>query len=572
MKALLFIVAPLLAILSAQAAAESPPPFKKETEANKSLLSYQLEREFSNFMAACGGVSVPLKMKKPGLFTSGEIEVSSIDYDVIEGLKLRSRDYPIESHWERSLGRIFGYVFTEPEKTSPGWNMGQFLRLDYADQGKMLAAGFPELKFEATCGSIIEGATRSSGEYNFPVATIKGALSAEYNDDKKSSLQIAKGRLLSPIWEMWASENANAANPGYRFYAGMLFWDWWGNKPPGNYSLMTYFDGTFLFRQTERQSTAKVSASTEASLTLPMVSASGELNMQGSRGSTFSFADFHAYIDVATGASKTMGFEDVPTVAVIVSAVQQNTRRSNPNYTSGQIIENSEPKLFWVDIFSMPASFCNDGWEVRDSAIANSPSNSLSFVSIQPAGGNSTACRFMFQYTPSVVSQGEVSLTPTLFSQSTREGKRLIIPGGTVAFSRNTRPAVGLIKSHPMRSTSIPGVPNRYELTWTLDLRLDDEGKFANINSINVDSVQISCPENTFTAGVPVFTRNFIGEPGPTVRTLQLTGKVQYEGASDPATAPTVQCTLAGNILFLPGTAAPIFRNVPPVPLTHPRS
>jgi hypothetical protein len=566
-----------LLLITANATAAPIPPFAQPTNAaGQRLLSFELENRFRNFMQRCGNIQVPLRMRREGGLSSGTRDVSSIDVDIIDGLNLRNSSPAVSSTHNVSLGRLFGYVYPAVERERPNWTPGQFLRLGYEDQDKILAPGFPSTRYEASCGSVVEGALRVNAEYSFPVATLRGALSADYSSNTNTSIQLAHGRFDSPIWEMWSPTNANSGRTGDRFYAGILFWDWYRNRPAGTYYLMRSFNGTALYRQIDRRSTGSAGASGEARLSIPVVTAETRFDVRGTRESLLEIEDFELFLAAAgPGGPPTIAWETLPPLSDIVGAVETSAVRGELIYEGGQLVQSGQTKAFSIDVRSMPRAYCaTDLWQIRNSLSDTAVSELLSVLDAREVPtGDTTACRFRLSYAPGTASAvADVNLTPVLFSSEERAGHRLRLPLGRVTFSRSPRPTLSVVRVAEPMIQLIPGSTNRYNLTWRIDMRLDDDGRFADINRIHVEELTFTCPANTLTAGAVQFSDQFIGTPGPTSRTVQITGIAEYQGDLNPLAAEHVDCTLAGDILFTPSDGSQaIRRQVPSVPVKYPK-
>lgn len=574
MKAIILTACSLVASEPALAANDPVPPFAQEKASDGSLLlGYQMERRFSDFMHTCAGVPVPLKMKTSALL-GREKDTSSIEQDVIDGLKIRPMDRPIKEALHVSLGRVFGYIYTDAEKISPQWNQNQFLTIDYADEKKVLSPGFPSVRYSATCGGIIEGALHISSDFSFPIATLKGALSADYKSDKTSSLEVASGQFISPLWEMWSLTKPGEARPGDRFYAGMLLWQWWAGRTAGNYNIMTNFSGTLVYHQVSSKSSGSLSGNIDARVSFPIVTASSDVSGSLNKSTTLDIKDFDIFVDVDS-PGPSIGFQPVPPVGDAADAVERYAVISDISYDGGQLVQSGQSKTFSFTIDSLPSLFCQKAsWLVADDKTSTIGSATLSLVDAgEVKVGEAVSCKMQVNYAPGQISTGaDVALRPYLVSTNAAAGRFLHIPLPVTRFSTTEHPSISFVHQQPMTASPRAGSTDKYDITWQIDLKVIDDGKFTQIDQIDPGEIVLACPENTFTAGEPVFSVQLVGLAGPTSRTVRLVGSVEFDGKLDITKIVTTPCKLGGSLLFTPtGGGTPLRRQVPAVQLGYPR-
>lgn len=554
-----------LVAAASTSAAESP--FVKERDAAGSpLLSYQLEQRFSDFMQSC--VLGQLTQVKTGI-RNQKRPVSAIDGDLITALELKSGKDTIRPLLDLSLVRLFGYVYTTAEQDNVSRSMGRFLRLDYSDTKKSLTPGFSATRHEATCGSIIESAIDVNSEYSFPVATLKAALSGEFDRSQTQAIEIVNGRFTNPVWEMWRGGGPDSSNASARkFYVSVLFWDWYSQAKPAageKLWLLNYFDGTILSQIKQRRMTARGTAETQGRLNLPLVNANVQLKTETNEQSDFDSSLFRIYMRAdRAGQPATREFSELPSLDIVLQAAA-SSGVSRIGYPEGPVLESGQTKRFNAEVDALPGIFC-DGprWEVRDSLSAASASTVLKLLSAgeEPIAGGNVTCMFRLSYAPGTIKTADdAELTPVLVSKESYGDKQLKLAVNTAYFQRTPKPLLKTISGDaspeivPVAASS----PPRAKLVWHHQIRLDDDGLYADDKRISPETT-LECPANTLTAGDADFSLTFIGVQGPTRRTIDLRTEAEYQGVLDPASYEKVSCKVSGHLVFTPARGGAVVR------------
>lgn len=554
-----------LAIAGA-AAAQSPAPFTAPLNSNRQpLLSYPLEQSFSSYIQDCSG-QTSLTLRKPGWFGPSR-EISAIDPRIIGALGLTSNPTILED-LKLSLGRVFGHVYRTRDVTAATFANSDFLRLTYEDRDKVLQPGFPSTRLEASCLTVMAGALDANADFSFPTATLQAALKAEYNTDSRSTMEVVRGRFNSPIWEMWSGSSiSNIDKPRHKFYAGILFWDWYENAPSGaTLSLLEYFDGTVVYRQTRTDMDQQIEGSADGRVAIPMFTAAASVDGDMRQQSAYALEDFHVLIDTPRGGSpSTVGWRPLPTLASITSAVETYTP-ADLTAPDGPIIDPMQPKIVQADIRSLPAAYCNNtAWQVRDNRAATAASSELRIANapVQVRKDSQTVCRFQISYTPSATTpQGEVPLSPFLVSTEERDRQHLWLKLGSLTLTRNAGPELHRLGQDGPRVDLIAGsTPEASNIQWTIRFQLRNVGPYNDINRIILDNLRLDCPDNVMTNAAD-FSAAFEGLLTGTSRTLVLTIRNNFQGRIDTP-FDTVQCKVTGAVGYQSLTGAILSRQVP---------
>lgn len=553
-------------LIVSAAAAQSPGPFTSPTNANNQpLLSYPIEQSFSAYIRGCNG-QIPLTLQKPGLFGSGSRQVSAIDPRIIERLALTTNP-TIVKDLELSLGRVFGHVYSSRDVTAATFENRNFLRLSYEDRDKILQPGFPSTRLEASCITVMAGALNANANFSFPTATLQAALEAEYNTDSRSTMEVVQGHFNSPVWEMWqGSTLENIDRPRHKFYAGVLFWDWYDNSPGGTLSLLEYFKGTVIYRQTRTDMDQQVGASANGRVDIPMFTAQAAVDGEMRQDSAYALEDFHVLIDAPLpGGPITTGWRALPTLSEIVSAVETNTPAeiSAPN---GPMIEPMQPKTIQADIRSLPAAYCNrPSWHVRDERSAAGPSTTLAVAAdpVQVRKEGQTVCRFQLSYTsPTSAATGDVPLAPFLVSNADRSGERLWLKLGSLTLLRTPGPELHrLSEQGPLVYPIAGSLPEASDIQWTIRFQLRNIGAYNDINRIILDDLRLDCPVGVMT-NTANFSAAFEGPLTGSSRTLVLTIRNNFRGAL-AAPFDTVPCQVTGRLEYRSPNGAVLWRQAP---------
>lgn len=570
---ILTIGSALVVTASGAEAAKPAPPFTRATDdKGQELLSHRLETAFQSFMTGCPGLGPPIKMK------NGD-KISAINHDIVERLSLADEKINLQLAVLRAdkidLAGVFAYIYEEGELAKPKWESSQFLSIPEADQGKLLHPYFPRVNYSSSCGAVIDAALRADAGVSFGPATLKAALQADYNKSTNRSLRVARGRFSSPIWEMWSSGQTNDPNRiKHVFYSGMLFWDWYRNRTPATYRILTYFNGTYIFQETSNSGEGSAGGSVGGRVAIPFVTAQSDAKSEMKYESVLLITDPNILIDVESNV-KPYGSELMPSVQDIADRIELNTP-VQIRYDEGQQINAGQSKNFFADIYAMPAAFCNNNsWDVRDSRTAGATSTQLKLSDPAKPGEDEVGpyCRFRIKYTPGEQAQsGDAALTPYLFSSSATNNVHLKLALRDVSFNQQAGPTLDLIRTGQVKIDPVAGSsPPQFNLSWQVDFELDDDEAGLDITRIDVSKVRLRCPDNTMTGGGVTFKAEFLGASSQASRSLRMTGTGVYQGALDPNAYENVACTMTGPIIYSPKEGSKIRKTVPEVTLMYPR-
>ncbi len=545
----------------------------KPPAAGKKDLGWELEERFNTYMSACG-VIVPLKMKKISLVGGNAKTVSSIDSILIKEMKLDA-GHPIEQPLGVGLGRFFGYIYPDTEKSNPQWINSNFLSIRYDDDKDFINAfGFPVKRYSASCGSVIGTALKADGEYNFPVATLKAAFEAEYKTETRSSIELSSGRFDSPIWEMWKpAANGDAQRSKRKFFVAMLFWDWYTSvQPTGGYSLLVNFTGTSFHRQMTSNSQFQTSMSAAANSSIPFLTASGKVNASLDSGRKLEVQDFEVFVNAqSANGALVRQWKPMPSLDEVLAALKDSANVSAPKLANSSPITSNQTRSFTVDIDGLPSAYCDTpSWDARDNAAAAAPSAALSIDSAARVA-DSTVCRFGLSYSVGAIhTGGDVVLTPVLTSKAAVQSKRVILPLKRLSLATTTNPSMTLLLGDPRAKVSrVAGTdPAQFDLVWTVDLRLIDDGKFGDVARIDTSQLGLKCPANVLTLGDAQFEPSIVGIASGGSRTIRLTGRAKFMGGEIDAKYAFESCTLAGSIYFKSSEGGPSLERPVPTNIT----
>lgn len=557
-------------VIATSAEARPPQPFEVRTNPEGlPYLSYPLEQRFKSFIGACPGLSVPLRLKN-------RREISAIHNGIITGLRLQT-DNPVYHSGRRiNLAGIFGYVYSDSERTAPQWEPGQFLTI--ADN-RLLDFRFSALTYSATCGSVVNAALQADAGGTFPVATVQAALRAEVETSRRRSLELVHGRFLSPVVEMSSSSDVGDPNRiKSRFYSGIMFWDWYRDRAPGNYYLLSQFDGTVIYDQTREAAQGSISASAQGRLTLPFATSSLETSARTEQESELEIREFEIFIARNEQRGPSFTFMQMPSAEAAANIVESNTPSRLALDETGPVVESSQPKYFYAYVHALPPAYCNrSSWQVHDSRLATTVSSNIAIAENEPEAGADSAgayCRFRLRYSPGAITAAQdIELSPYLLSTASHQNQRLRLPLGTIQFSGTAGPQLTRLRTEDVQIALIPGhMPPRYSLVWRMQFQLDDDGAFADINRIDTSRIRMRCPDNTMT-GVVTFSPEFIGQSGQVSRTVQLTGRGEHHGQLDTTGMNLVECALVGEVVYVTADGnRRIRRPVPEEKIYYPRA
>lgn len=557
--------------MAGSAAAQSPAPFSARlNSASQPLLSYPIEQSFTEYVRDCSG-QIPLTIRRPGLLGPTR-QVSAIDPRIIGRLNLTANP-TILKDLEMSLGRVFGHVYNSRDVSAATFENRNFLRLTYEDRDKILQPGFPSTRLEASCISILAGALSANADFAFPTATLQAALEAESRTDSRSTMEVVRGRFNSPVWEMWdGSTIENFDRARHKFYAGILFWDWY-SPGSGNRSLLEYFDGTVIYRQTRTETDQQTDAEASGRVNIPMFTAAASVDGELRQQSSYALEDFHVLIDTPrTGAPATTGWRAFPDLAAIVAAVE-NASPAELSAPDGPMIDPTQPKMLHADIQSLPAAYCNrSSWQVRDSRSATGPSSQLALASdpLQVRKDNRTVCRFQISYTPPAsTTTGDVALTPFLASANEKSQRRLWLKLGDVTLTRNAGPELHRLSQQGPSVYPVNGsIPEASDIQWSMRFQLRNIGAYNDTDRIILDNLRLDCADVMTNAAE--FAATFDGPLTGSSRTLVLTIRNRFQGALGTP-FDTVQCPVTGEVGYRSPSGAMLWRRVENLTVNFPQ-
>lgn len=551
MRSLFFLSVLVGTAAAAPVSAQTYDPIKKPTD-GKFNLGWELEERFTQYMGTCG--VAPMKMTK-GLW--GTKTISAIDGKLFQALKLQN-SVEIEKPLGVGLGRFFGYIYPDSEKNNPQWYSTNFLPVNYSNDSKFIQAfGFPQATFSSSCGSVVSVALDASAGYSFSIVALKAAFDAESKTDNRATLELSKGVYDSPIWSMWSATSLDTKRSNQKFYSAMLFWDWYNSAARTvPYSILTTVRGTSFHRQLTSKNSQNGGGSFEISGGIPFVTATGKVSGRSNSDRLLEVQDFEIFIDKqVVGAPPVLQWQPMPSVSDVVNAIQQYADVSEPKLDNLLPITTGQSRRIAVDIEGLPFANCESNqWNILDNSTASLNSSVLSILSVSRSQEpGSTICHFVFVYNAgNVTVGGDVILNPVLASKKSLDNKRATIPLKQFNLPTTTNPNIAWLTGNPRAAISkIAGSnPAQYDLVWTVDIKVIDNGRYPNINQIKTGQLGLKCPANVLTLGDATFDPTLVGVTSADSKTVRLTGRAKFEGGDINAEYAYEVCSLDGPISF----------------------
>lgn len=563
-----------------------PPPYISVTDAsNNQSLGGLLEEHLQAMIKQCIGTK--LTAKKSG-FRGKVVDISSVPTWLANGLGLHNNPY-VFKQTGMNISREFGYIYNQKEMdlneiTRSADN--DYLPLDYSKgDDQVVSVGTDMALYQTTCSNVINEKVGLSGGYSFPMATIKAALAAEYEGSNSYSINIVYGTFQSPIYQMYTNNDPGAKSGINKFTASMVFWKWYLDNPYAvtdvQYILKS-FTGLSLYRLDGLKRKTSFTINASANLTSPVVSASTDSQLAFNQ---FTKGAVIGYISASNvkGGRVDRAYDRLPTPAEIqhvVTAVSQDVVSFDKegsgdltlvsNIASGGVLIASKTIKYLV--LGLPSQMCN-----LSSWTTDQPDSVSLRGAIPSVGDKNLRCALTFEYQPTAadLASGK-TLKFNLVSKSTLGTVpiALQIAMPSVGFGTTSNPKINFAEGdRTPRVQQIAG-QRTSTLMWEFEFNLftDSSRRITNIESIDVNNLDLSCPEGVPVYAPPIPGLSFptVGSGSPRKLTMRLTAAYQGTPQDLSQTENFAKCSYGGSVVYTFPDGSQRTGLINPIPIFYP--
>lgn len=549
-------MASILAFTFANGAAAQAPSPPSTPPPPSPLLSEWVGGHFDSMMRAClpGEGRIRFRNNIPG----GGKDAPRIPRSVSDALGLGpARTYRIFG--QANMSRLFGYVYTkaDTERVS-GFSVDtrRYLNVDYSkDAGQIVESGMGSLIYNQDCRGAIDVAANATGNVPLAPATLGAAANSALAGNFSARMSIASGWFRSPVSRQWHFETDEPErSQRLHFYSAMLLWDWYRRNPnAGTENFLLYaIEGVSLYRFQSNQSELDLTASVNASLSIPFLSASTEVSGQLARSSSLKRETFEFVMANRTDNQNPFGFEPMPTQEALRAAIAGNAM-PKVDILDGDLIRPGSVKLFTVEIRSMPAAYCDQRYESQGTEAAQIRIRSVTWDFLAPVA---PLCRFLVEFNPpaSITGEGPYQLNFGLQARKADLPSSVapfVIPV-SVEFQKSDRPRLEVFAAAGTPAVQqLPGPPSVTRLTWTTNLRLWDSNEIVDPNQVDTSGLyMVDCPIDAARVGEFVIDRNLPTRSNTQNRPIELTVRGDFTALPQDWGTRVTRCRVGGQIRY----------------------
>lgn len=545
----LIVLVFILGVSQYQASAQDPSTWSTPYTGGNTLGKF-LETRYTTLLGPCSLEGGQLKGKivrslRPDL----DVQLSAVPLILQRNLPVSNQ---VWSQTEESLARVLGYAF--PSKSLVGFRFeSRSLIFDTnltRDPATMLPGGTSSVIYAHNCSGIVSAAASAQGGVSLPVASIKGALTAEYTARSRNNIALVAGQFESPYSKLLAS---NSAEDPERLAALLTLWRWYVNletASPGasarEYFIITALRGVAMyeFNETTRDSNAGFQLGGSSS-GVPFVSLDARLQAAltqniSSRLQTYSTA---VYLN---NNEPQIDWGNLLTPKQVSDAISETSVSLASGYDSvlqtGQVVNHTQK------IVGMPRNICNRTLWKTESTQNPSPGQ-LSVSDVQYEELDRT-CALTISYTPvsTVFQKSQVELDYFLRYRYPVGTQQLQFQAAKVLYATSEYPLVLAVDQQKNRNWTSADSNNGIKWAMTVEVRDVQPSTLDWSQSVRPEEMQIKCGEKIIPVDVTVTEAN------------QSQRRVKFEVTAMPenmqnlnlntVAATTENCRLTGQLVF----------------------
>lgn len=559
---LIILVIFILGVTQYQTFAQGPGdnPIWSTPYTGQNTLGKFLETRYTTLLGPCSLEGGQLKGKiVRSLWPDREVELSAVPLVLQRNLPTSS---PVWSQTNESLARVLGYAF--PSQSLVGFrfepNSLVFDTNLTRDPATMLPGGTSSVIYAHNCSGIVSAAASAQGGVSLPVASIRGALTAEYTARSRNNIALVAGQFQSPYSRLLRS---NSVEDPERLAALLTLWRWYVNAEsvtPGAaaraYFIISSLRGVAMyeFNETTRDSNNGFQLSGESS-GLPFVSLDARLQAAltqniSSRLQTYSTA---VYLN---NNQPEITWQQLLTPDQVINAVSETPVSLAPGYDS--ILQSGQTFKHTQRIVGLPQSLCNLGlWKIESN---QNPSPGQTSISEAQYDERERTCAITVNYTPaSTLFQNpaqnpQVELNYFLRYRYPVGTRNLQFQASRVLYATSEYPLLSARDQQRNRNWTSADSNNGIRWEMTIDVRDTPQGTLDWSQGARPEDMKITCAGKEIPVDVEVIDVN---QPQSRVRIEVRSMPENIQNLSFNATTAQT-CLLSGQLIFRRRAGGPV--------------
>jgi hypothetical protein len=544
------VVVTLVSVSAPTAMAQSwPDPLKPTTDSKgHPVLGGFLEDEFQKMVFQC--TNSRMHVEKPKMFGSTDTkEISAIPSGLATELNLNDSVF-VQS--DEKITNSFAYVYSDAEtKTEQHSDSTSYLPLNYErDPSQLTQVGVSGIDLSNSCSTVFGAAAQVSSGYSLPIASIKAALTSDYNNSTSYRLDLVKGQFVSPVVQMLHGSSVDQT------FANLMLWNWYATHPnraaQANW-ILQQFRGIALYRVGGNKVNTQTTVNVGGSTALPYVSAEGVAKASFRNTTDLQLQSFKSVTFLRTDGSPDRDFYQLPDPSAIADNVLKSVNVGLHTTASDLTLYDGGARVHYQDATGIPSVMCDrQKWSVPAD-----PTAPISLVSVTPntRDNGRSVCTFGVEFRPDAASiQSGKTLNYKFVNTFNGNGNpySLAIPA-TATYTASSVPRLsynGSTQYWSQNKKVSPAGTNYYELSWNEQFQIIDNNLLKPDNSaIDVSGLNLTCPSQVAAQPIITATRK-AGPSGTQLLDVSLVGQYN-DSLQDPATTNSYQqCALQGNVAY----------------------
>lgn len=450
-------------------------------------LGHRLERVYSALLVTCNPGQTKLVKKTCNFLNICSAEDLSAVPDVIQ----RQAVLPLVSKviWNdrQSIGRAFALVYMDARHfggtdiLSDKWLLYNYGLEESAK--RFLPEGVARGVSIHDCGGVLTAASQANVGLELPLAQVRGALTASYAANRKTSLATAYGKFDSPFFSMWSS-----GIPEQQVEAGLKVFEWYTKyKHTGNEKLLRSINrGMAIFSIDESTRNIAADANLEASVSGVIGSAGITGKSSAQQSSTVTIKDFQIATAFKNGSDEPdVEFNSLPQPKEVADLLASITPQLDET-TLTQAVPGTRV-VHGVVVKGVDKSYCTDekrvwGIESKDADIK------LASTKWAKSADGSNSCVFMVEYRVPIEYSGP-GVDSFALTYAIKTDKSIADSNGNVYFPQFNSNTVRYIVNRSPEIFSTTAVPEPVfsdgTLTWKAELIFREDAGAGTRNAVD---------------------------------------------------------------------------------------
>lgn len=458
--------------------------------------------------------------------------------------------------------------------------------LDIADRNApefVKASRVDEAVLVQTCATAMSGALDANAGYGLPIASVKAAFDADYQNSNAFSLNLIKTKFRSPLWTAYTGEKTATQSP---FHAAMTLLRWYELHPSRvnatDNKLLIEFEGVGVTQILGAKRNLKVTGTASYSVGIPLIGDSnGSVSGETSWFTSLAAEKYKVAVMEKDDGGLAITPADLPSVAAAISKAAATASVMLERQVSGDdfTLYNRSPRTFAYVIDRLPPSMCTGAWRV----VQNSPATNVAAAragtpGIVTASDGWQSCRVPVTFSPGASmpltsSQTlDIALEYPITSGINAQAVRLQAEAVTLPALKYPHLLLRKAQAKPTAEKQTAGQVVSTKLTWKFTYQLTDNNQVANESRIDITGLATSCtPALTAPQWIEP-TRRLQLSSDAAGKSLDVILEVQWDGDYASLTpAPDFSaCKLQGDVIFTLTNGQNVTREFPALQFQYP--